>query len=228
MTTIAGARVLVTGGSGGLGRALVAGLSARGARVVSTGAHADVAAVEGAELHLAGDITVSDDRERIVDTALEHLGGLDLVVLASGVVGFGTADTVRSADLQRVIDVDLTGPLAFLGLVGPEVAEGGSVVVITGAIVDTPIPGTSAYAAAKAGLSSAAVVLGRELRRRKVTVIDARPPHTETGLADRAVFGTAPTFPTGLTADVVANRIVTAIAAGERELPPAAFTAEPT
>lgn len=226
MTTIAGARVLVMGGSGGLGRALVAQLSAGGARVVSAGVRGESALVDGAEQHLIGDITVSDDRERIVDTALEHLGGLDVVVLASGVVGFGAADAVRSADLQRLIDVDLTGPLAFLGLVGPEVAEGGTVVVITGAIVDTPIPGTSAYAAAKAGLSSAAVVLGRELRRRKVTVIDARPPHTETGLADRAVFGTAPTFPTGLTPEVVAARIVTAIETGERELTPAAFTTD--
>lgn len=226
MTTIAGARVLVMGGSGGLGRALVAGLSAGGARVVSAGVRNESVSVEGAEVHLVGDITVSDDRERIVDTALEHLGGLDVVVLASGVVGFGAADTVRSSDLQRLIDIDLTGPLAFLGLVGPEVAEGGTVVVITGAIVDTPIPGTSAYAAAKAGLSSAAVVLGRELRRRKVTVIDARPPHTETGLADRGLFGAAPTFPTGLTPDVVAARIVTAIEAGERELTPAAFTTD--
>lgn len=225
MTTIAGSKVLVMGGSGGLGRALIAGLSARGGRVVSAGVRGDVDPVLGAETHLVGDITSSDDRERIVDAAIELLGGLDIVILASGVVGFGTADSVRSADLQRLIDVDLTGPLAFLGLVGPEVAEGGSVVVISGAIVDSPIPGTSAYAAAKAGLSSAAVVLGRELRRRKVTVIDARPPHTETGLADRAVFGSAPTFPAGLTADVVATRIVMAIEAGERELPPAAFAA---
>jgi cyclic-di-GMP-binding biofilm dispersal mediator protein len=225
MTTIAGSRVLVMGGSGGLGRALIAGLAARGGRVVSAGVRDVVEPVVGAERHIVGDITSIDDRERIVDTAIELLGGLDIVVLASGVVGFGTADSVRSADLQRLIDVDLTGPLAFLGLVGPEVAEGGSVVMITGAIVDSPIPATSAYAAAKAGLSSAAVVLGRELRRRKVTVIDARPPHTETGLADRAVFGVAPTFPAGLTADVVATRILMAIEAGERELTPAAFAA---
>lgn len=226
MTTISGSRALVLGGSGGLGRALVATLSAGDARVVSAGVSGEPVSVDGAEMHIVGDISVSDDRERIVDTALDHLGGLDVVVLASGVVGFGSADAVRSSDLQRLIDVDLTGPLAFLGLVGPEVAEGGTVVVITGAIVDTPIPGTSAYAAAKAGLSSAAVVVGRELRRRKVTVIDARPPHTETGLAGRAMFGAAPTFPTGLTPDVVAARIVTAIEAGERELAPAAFTTD--
>jgi cyclic-di-GMP-binding biofilm dispersal mediator protein len=225
MTTISGSRVLVMGGSGGLGRALVAVLSSGGARVVSAGARPDAGPVAGAELHVVGDITSSDDRERIADSALEHLGGLDIVVVASGVVGFGTADTVRSADLQRLIDVDLTGPLAFLGLVGPEVAEGGTVVVLTGAIVDSPIPGTSTYAAAKAGLSSATVVIGRELRRRKVTVIDARPPHTETGLAGRAIFGSAPTFPAGLTAEAVAARIVSAIEAGERDLPPAVFTA---
>jgi cyclic-di-GMP-binding biofilm dispersal mediator protein len=65
---------------------------------------------------------------------------------------------------------------------------------------------------------------GRELRRRRIDVIDARPPHTETGLATRPVAGTAPKMPQGLGPDVVAARIVAAIAAGERDLPVEAFS----
>jgi cyclic-di-GMP-binding biofilm dispersal mediator protein len=65
---------------------------------------------------------------------------------------------------------------------------------------------------------------GRELRRRQIDVIDARPPHTETGLATRAVAGVAPSMPQGLAADAVAARIVAAIVAGERDLPTEAFT----
>ena len=83
-----------------------------------------------------------------------------------------------------------------------------------------------ADAAAKAGLSVAAGVVGREVRSRGVTVMDARPPHTETGLASRAVFGEAPAFRTGLDPATVADRIVAGILAGERELPPAAFAAD--
>jgi cyclic-di-GMP-binding biofilm dispersal mediator protein len=68
-------------------------------------------------------------------------------------------------------------------------------------------------------------VVRRELRPRRINVIDVRPPHTETGLADRAVFGSAPTFPIGLSPSVVAERIVRGIADGESELAPSAFGA---
>ena len=57
-----------------------------------------------------------------------------------------------------------------------------------------------------------------------VGVIDARPPHTETGLASRAIEGTAPNFPTGLDPVNVARRIIDAVANGETDLPTAAFT----
>ena len=52
---------------------------------------------------------------------------------------------------------------------------------------------------------------------------DARPPHTETGLADRPIAGTAPRLRPGLDPDAVARRIIAGIAAGEREIPADAF-----
>jgi cyclic-di-GMP-binding biofilm dispersal mediator protein len=55
----------------------------------------------------------------------------------------------------------------------------------------------------------------REFRRSKVHVIDVRPPHTETGLADHPLAGTAPRMPEGLTPLAVAERIVAAIEQGE-------------
>ena len=54
-------------------------------------------------------------------------------------------------------------------------------------------------------------------------MVDVRPPHTETGLADRAISGTAPPLPTGLDPDAVAERIVAAVEAGAREVPAAGF-----
>jgi hypothetical protein len=57
----------------------------------------------------------------------------------------------------------------------------------------------------------------------KVSVIDARPPHTETGLADRPLAGTAPRLPRGLEPADVARRIVAAIEAGESEVGSAQF-----
>jgi hypothetical protein len=56
-----------------------------------------------------------------------------------------------------------------------------------------------------------------------VRLLDARPGHTETGLATRPVEGRAPSFPPGLDPDAVAARIVRAIVDGEKDLPSSAF-----
>ncbi len=64
----------------------------------------------------------------------------------------------------------------------------------------------------------------REFRRMKVTVIDVRPPHTETGLATRPLAGSAPTMPPGLAPDAVAERIAQAIEQGEAVVEPGQFS----
>jgi cyclic-di-GMP-binding biofilm dispersal mediator protein len=68
------------------------------------------------------------------------------------------------------------------------------------------------------------VAATRELRRQQIDVIDIRPPHTETGLANRPIAGVAPKLPTGLDPAVVAARIVAAIKDGEKDLPVEAFS----
>jgi cyclic-di-GMP-binding biofilm dispersal mediator protein len=67
-------------------------------------------------------------------------------------------------------------------------------------------------------------VLRRELRSRKISVLDARPPHTETGLATRPLYGHAPAMKEGLSPVSVAERIIAGIEAGETEIPPALFS----
>jgi len=64
----------------------------------------------------------------------------------------------------------------------------------------------------------------RELRRSGIRVIDVRPPHTETGLAERAIAGTAPRLPVGLDPATVCTRVVAAIQSGETEVAAAQFT----
>jgi cyclic-di-GMP-binding biofilm dispersal mediator protein len=81
----------------------------------------------------------------------------------------------------------------------------------------------AAYSASKAALTAFDAAAGRELRRAGVRVIDARPPHTETGLAERPAAGQPPKLPTGLDPDAVAARIVAAIVDNERDLPSSAF-----
>lgn len=206
---ISGKLFLVTGATGGLGGRIAADIEAHGGYALRT---------SGGEC----DISVAEDRKMITQLVVDH-GGVDGVVFASGVVGFGMHGTLAAGSVQRLIDVNVAGPLELTNELLPHVHDGGSIVFITGAVVDFTTIGMAAYTAAKAGLSAACPVLRRELRSRKINVIDARPPHTETGLATRAVYGEAPKMKPGLEPEVVAKRIVLAIENDETELAPVVF-----
>lgn len=206
---LSGKLILVTGASGGLGREIASQIEARGGYALRT---------SGGEC----DISVAEDRSVITQLVVDH-GGIDGVVFASGVVGFGAHGGIPQGSVQRLIDVNTVGPLELTNDLLPHLRDGGSIVFITGAVVDFTTAGMAAYTAAKAGLSAACPVLRRELRGRKINVIDARPPHTETGLATRAVYGEAPKMKQGLEPDVVAKRIVDAMVNDENELAPVVF-----
>ena len=207
---LSGKLILVTGASGGLGREIASQIEARGGYALRT---------SGGEC----DISVAEDRSVITQLVVDH-GGIDGVVFASGVVGFGAHGGIPQGSVQRLIDVNTVGPLELTNDLLPHLRDGGSIVFITGAVVDFTTAGMAAYTAAKAGLSAACPVLRRELRARKINVVDARPPHTETGLATRAVFGEAPKMKQGLEPEVVARRIVVAIENDESELAPVVFS----
>jgi cyclic-di-GMP-binding biofilm dispersal mediator protein len=213
MTTLQGSLFLVVGATGGLGSAIARELEAKGAYVLRTSRNST---------DLAADITDASHRARVVALVAEH-GGIDGLVVASGEVGFGMHGTLAVADISRIVDVDLTAPLALVNDLLPHVKDNGNITLITGAVVDFPTLGMAVYTAAKAGLSASCAVLRRELRSRKITVLDARPPHTETGLATRAIYGEAPKMKEGLAPEVVARRIVEAIAEDETELAPVVF-----
>ncbi|MGA0067069.1 MAG: SDR family NAD(P)-dependent oxidoreductase, partial [Candidatus Nanopelagicales bacterium] len=95
---------------------------------------------------------------------------------------------------------------------------------ISAIVAEQPQPGMAAYSASKAALAAYDTAAMRELRREGIRLIDIRPPHTETGLATRPLAGAAPQLPEGLPPDAVADRIVSAIREGDKELPAAAFS----
>jgi cyclic-di-GMP-binding biofilm dispersal mediator protein len=151
------------------------------------------------------------------------LGGLDGVVNAAGAVAFGPLADLTDDALDVLVATDLVGPLRVMRAALPHL-HGGFFANLTGMVADVPTAGMAAYSAVKAGLSAASSALGRELRRSGIHVLDARPPHTETGLVNRSIEGDAPRMPTGLDPDHVASVVVEGLAAGRRELSPDAFT----
>ncbi len=226
-TTLQGARVLVVGGTGELGSRIAGLLVAAGSRVVVSGrALRDGSrdAFPGVVGYVSLDLRDPSSISAGSAAAIDMLGGLDGIVLASGVVGFGPLDRTPPAALAELIQVNLTGPLLLLGEVIPHVSDG-FVVALTGVVAEQPPAGMAPYAAAKAGLGAAMTSLARELRRQGVHMLEARPPHTETGLATRPVTGVAPALPRGLEPDHVAEVIVRGLARGERRLEAADFSA---
>jgi cyclic-di-GMP-binding biofilm dispersal mediator protein len=223
-----GKRVLVLGGSGELGKRLAAGCLERGARVMLAGRKA--ASLQDQAERLGPGVVFTtfdlrqDDPGSLIDEAVRLLGGLDGIVNAAGVVAFGPLQALTDEALDDLVSVDFTGPLRVMRAAIPHL-DGGFLVNLTGVVAEQPVSGMAAYSAVKAGLSAATRALARELRRNGIQVLDARPPHTETGLAGRPIEGTAPPLPQGLSPDQVAVQVIDALVAGRRELAAADFTA---
>jgi len=208
-------RILIVGGLGVLGSAIAANLETRGARVVRTSRKAGAV--------LTGDLRDRTFPATVMRDARALLGALDGVIVAAGVVAFGPLTAMSDATLDELMEVNVLGPIRLMREFAAA-QESGFFVNISGVVAETPFPGLSAYGASKAALSTATRAFALEMRRKGLTVIDARPPHTETGLATRAIAGNAPTLPKGLAPEHVAERIVQAIESDEREIPARAFS----
>jgi short-subunit dehydrogenase len=220
-----GASVVVVGASGGLGRHIARQLADCGARL--TLAARDRKALES--LGLEGPVVTADLRDAeagamIVDAALSAHGRIDGLVNAAGIVAFGPLADTGDEVIEDLFLTNVLGPLWLMRAAIPALTESrGFIANISAVVAEQPMPGMAAYAASKAALTAADRALTRELRAAGIAVTDARPPHTETGLADRPIAGTAPRLREGLQPEVVAARIVAAIRAGEREIPAEAF-----
>jgi cyclic-di-GMP-binding biofilm dispersal mediator protein len=227
---LAGKRTLILGGSGVLGSAIATELAHCGAQVMLAGRDAARLQERAAAIGPNVPSAIFDLREpthapHVIETARSLLGGLDGIVNAAGVVAFGPLSDLNDEALDELVAADLVGPLRVLRTALPHMEGRGFVVNITGVVAEAPTANMAAYSAVKAGLSAASAALARELRRRGVHVLDARPPHTETGLATRPIAGTAPTMPRGLHPHDVARTIVDGLAAGRRELAAEEFKA---
>lgn len=229
MSSLQNAHVLVVGATGGLGAAISRRLAERGARLTISARSAERLDALAAELgdavvgtH-AADVTFPDAPAQLVAEA-SAAGPLDGVVYAAGVVAFGPVTELDDDVLDALLLVDLVAPVRLARAVVPALADGGFLAHLSAIVAERPTAGMAAYSAAKAGLTAFDAALAHELRRRRVRVLDVRPPHTETGLADRPIAGEAPPLGAGLAPEDVAARVVRAIEEGERDLPAAAFS----
>lgn len=212
---LTGARTLVLGATGGFGVEISRSLAARGAMLAVHGrdqARLEAIADELGAIAVAGDLTSPGAPDRVVDGAAQALGGLDAVVMSAGAVAFGPVSDLDEAVLREVMELDLIAPVLVARAATRHLGEGGVVVMVSAVVAEQPMAGLAAYSAAKAGLTAFDVAFRREMRRAKVRVLDARPPHMETGLATRPLAGDPPGLAEGRNPREVADELVAAIA----------------
>jgi NAD(P)-dependent dehydrogenase (short-subunit alcohol dehydrogenase family) len=160
---------LVTGGGSGIGAAVVARLAAAGARVTVSGRRPDrvraVADAAGpAVLAVAGDVTDARDRQRMVDAAVEHGGGLELLVHGAANMYRGALEELDEKQLVEVFTSNTIAPMLLTGLALPHLRERRGAVVFFGSVhTQRAFPGASPYAATKGALETLTGVLAAEL-----------------------------------------------------------------
>jgi len=219
-----GARVLLAGATGGLGREIGRALVEAGASLVLFARDSDRLDALGLPgPRVVGDVADGEACREAVEVARAVLGGLDGVINATGVVAFGDLETLSDPVIDELLSTNLIGPVRLVRAALSALEEGGFIAHLSAVVAERPMAGMAFYSATKAALTALDQALARELRRRGIDVIDLRPPHSETGLAQRPICGVAPKLPPGLSPRRVADRVLRAIQDGEREVSSTSF-----
>jgi short-subunit dehydrogenase len=185
-----GKRVIITGGSSGIGLATAQAMTAVGAKVFITGRRPDIVAKAVDQLRathaeasgVAADVATNDGRARTLGAGLEKLGSLDILVNNAGGVRAGRLEDTSEAEIRAMIEVDLVAPILLTRAALPHLRASGDglVVNVTSGIALIGLPFYATYAAAKAGFARFSEALRRELKGEGVHVLTVYPGGTDT------------------------------------------------
>ena len=186
---LTGRRALVTGGTKGVGATLVASLQKAGVEIVTTARSLPEKPEKGVG-YIAADLTTAKGCQAVVDATLERLGGVDIIVHVVGgssAPGGGFA-ALSDNEWDAAINQNLMAAVRLDRALLPSMIEQGSGVVIhvTSIQHELPLPeSTTAYAAAKAALSTYSKSLSKEVTPKGIRVVRVSPGWIETEAAVR-------------------------------------------
>lgn len=172
-TEFAGKRVLISGGTKGLGRATVDRFLAGGARVI-TSARGALDPIDGVEF-VQADLTTAEGGEALAKAALERLGGVDITahVLGGSTTPGGGFVALTDDYWLSELNLNLLATVRLDRLLIPQMIERGSGVVVHVTSIQSVLPlpeATTAYAAAKAALRTYSKSISKELGPKGVRV----------------------------------------------------------
>ncbi|TMQ21164.1 MAG: SDR family oxidoreductase [Candidatus Rokuibacteriota bacterium] len=188
-TEFAGRRVLVTGGTQGMGEAIVRRLAAGGATVATT---ARSPAESPVGLFIQADVSTREGTDAVIRDVLARLGGVDVLVNnvgGSSAPGGGVL-ALGDEDWQRALDTNLLAAVRLDRGLLPGMLKQGSGVIIHISSIQRRLPlyeATLAYAAAKAALTTYSKGLSKEVGPRGIRVNTVAPGFIETTAAQRLI-----------------------------------------
>lgn len=228
--SLAETRVLITGASSGIGRALALALAAKGAQLLLTARRetrlveviAEIKRQGGAASYFAGDITEEGVRDRLVSLATQQLGGLDVLINNAGIGGVGTFASATAPRLRQIMEVNFFAPAelirACLHLLRR--SEDALVVNVGSVLGHCAVPKKSEYCASKFALHGLSDALRIELLDEGIDVLLVSPSTTKSEFFDHALrsCGKAASSRRSMTPQQVAQQVVRAMERRRREV----------
>lgn len=192
MSTYDGKKIVITGGSSGIGLTTARLFADGGARVLITGR---TPSTLDAALEQLGDKAVAvrsdaanlKDIEALADTVAEHFGEVDALFVNAGVTASAPFDSTTEEMYDAVFGINTKGPYFTVQALAPLLHEGSGVVLTTSVVNVLGLDALSVYSASKAALRSMTRTLARELLPRKVRVNAVSPGPIDTGILDRSL-----------------------------------------
>jgi NAD(P)-dependent dehydrogenase (short-subunit alcohol dehydrogenase family) len=187
-----GKRVLVTGGTKGMGLAIVRRLAAGGATVVSTARSQQPDGESPAALFIRADIGTREGVDEVAKHTLDRFGGIDILVNNVGGSSAPSGGVMALSDLdwQHAIDVNLLAAVRLDHALLPGMMAQGSGVILHISSIQRRLPlfeATLAYAAAKAALTTYSKGLAKEVGPKGIRVNSLAPGFIETTAAERLI-----------------------------------------
>lgn len=185
---------MITGASSGIGRATAHEFARQGSRLVlaarSESSLAEVV-VECAELGATAiavptDVSVAEDLEHLVATAVERFGRIDVWLGAASIYAYGSVEQTPVAGFARIFEVNLLAQVNGVKAVLPRLGRGGVIILMGSVYSLIATPYVSAYIASKHGLLGFAKSLRQELRPRGIRVSVIMPTTIDTPIYQHA------------------------------------------